>query len=143
MSGGSEREQIGQRIRSLRKARDFSIQRLAEAAGISAGYLSDVERGFSAPSGEKLVRIAAELGVTTDYLLTGQTEQAKNGDQAAVSFPAALAAVAEKFNLSYVDAKRLLDGKLSLVARRATSAVDDDWTVEKWIDFYKKVKHLL
>ncbi len=132
-----ERAEIGRRIRVLRKSRDLSIQRLAEATGISPGYLSDVERGSSSPSAEKLARIAAELGVTTDYLLTGATLASPS-----VQVPPGLAAAAEQLDLTYTQTVRLLAGKQSLVARRASQG-EDDWTKADWIDFYRKVKPYL
>src|SRR6266849_6019066 len=128
-----ERGQIGRRIRTLRKTQDLSIQRLAEAAGISPGYLSEVERGQSALSGEKLARIAAALEVTTDYLLTGKTQVATS-----VQVPPGLAAAAEQLDLTYAQTVRLLAGRQSLIARR--SARDDEWTKEAWLNFYNKVK---
>lgn len=132
-----EREEIGRRIRTLRKSRELSIQRLSELTGISAGYLSEVERGASAPSGEKLARLAGELGSTIDYLLTGHQSHA------AVHVPGGLAAAAEKLNLTYAQTVRLLGGKLSLVARRSARELDDEWSEADWIDFYNKVKPYL
>lgn len=132
-----ERVEVGRRIRVLRKSRDLSIQALAEGAGISAGYLSDVERGSSSPSAEKLARIASELGVTTDYLLTGATSTTPS-----VDVPPGLAAAAEQLDLSYTQTMRLLAGKRSLVARRAAER-DDTWSKVDWIDFYNKVKPYL
>jgi len=134
----TERGEIGRRIRVLRKSRDLSIQRLAELAGISPGYLSEVERGSSAPSGEKLARIASELGVSTDYLLTGVTSTT-----APVQVPAGLAAAAEQLNLTYAQTIRLLAGKRSLVARRSSGEQEDDWAKADWIEFYKKVSPYL
>lgn len=136
MEERSERQAIGHRIRSLRRGLEMSLQQLADRAGISPGYLSEVERGSSAPSGEKLGRIANELGTTTDYLLTGRK------DQPAVQIPAALAAAAEQLDLTYAQTIRLLTGKLSLVARRS-SAGEDEWTEAEWMSFYNKVKPYL
>jgi transcriptional regulator with XRE-family HTH domain len=132
-----DRAEVGRRIRVLRKSRDLPIQRLADLAGISPGYLSDVERGSSAPSAEKLARIAAELGVSTDYLLTGATTSS-----APVQVPLGLAAAADQLNLTYTQTMRLLAGKRSLVARRS-SREDDDWSKADWVDFYNKVRPYL
>lgn len=132
-----DRAEVGRRIRVLRKARDLPIQQLADLAGISPGYLSDVERGSSAPSAEKLARIAAELGVSTDYLLTGATTSS-----APVQVPQGLAAAADQLNLTYTQTMRLLAGKQSLVARRS-SREGDDWSKADWVDFYNKVRPYL
>ena len=37
--------QLGARIRQLRKEKQMSLQRLAQASGLSRGHLSDIERG--------------------------------------------------------------------------------------------------
>lgn len=128
------REEIGRRIRTLRKTADLSIQGLAATVGISPGYLSEVERGQSALSGEKLARIAAALEVSTDYLLTGKTAVATT-----VQVPPGLAAAAEQLNLTYAQTVRLLAGRQSLVARRSARE-DEVWTKEAWLTFYNKVK---
>lgn len=137
MDSNPDRAEIGNRIRALRKSKDLSIQGLAEACAISPGYLSEIERGGSAPSGEKLVKIASELGVSIDYLLTGATAA-----QASVQIPAGLAAAAEHLNLTYAQTVRLLAGKHSLVARRSPT-LEDEWTKTDWINFYNKVKPYL
>jgi transcriptional regulator with XRE-family HTH domain len=64
------RSPIGVRIKELREARGWSLNKLALKAGCSQGYLSDVENGkISSPSGQMLVKLAAALGASTDYLL--------------------------------------------------------------------------
>lgn len=60
---------VGQRVRSIRLKRGFTQEMLAEAAELSAPYVSHIERGAKKASLESLVRIAAALGVTVDHLL--------------------------------------------------------------------------
>jgi transcriptional regulator with XRE-family HTH domain len=61
---------VGERIRKRRKTRGWTLTRLAEAAGTSQGYLSDVENlKVSAPASAILARIAEALDTSTDYLL--------------------------------------------------------------------------
>jgi transcriptional regulator with XRE-family HTH domain len=134
-----ERGEIGRRIKALRRAKDFSIQKLADAVVMSPGYLSEVERGQSAVSGEKLARLAVELGVSADYLLTGRGEQPGGSG---VQIPQGLSEAAEVLDLTYAQTVRLLAGKDSLVAKRSTR-VEDEWTKEQWLDFYRKVKPYL
>jgi len=131
-----EREETALRIRTLRRARSISIQKLAASVGMSAGYLSEVERGHSAASGEKLARIAGELGVNADYLLTGRSEGQADP---AIQIPHGLSQAAETLDLSYAQTVRLLAGRSSLVARRS-SQNEQDWTKEDWIQFFEKVK---
>jgi transcriptional regulator with XRE-family HTH domain len=131
----SEREEIANRIRTLRRARELSIEKLAALADISAGYLSEVERGLSELSGMKLARIAENLGTTVNFLLTGREDPALN---TTVTIPAGLSEAAKTLDLSYSQTLRLLKGKESLVARRSNQA-QEEWTAEKWIEFYRKV----
>jgi transcriptional regulator with XRE-family HTH domain len=135
----TDREVIANRIRTLRKARDLQIHRLAKLSGISAGYLSEVERGHSAISGEKLARLAEQLGVSADYLLSGRDEQTSGG---VLQIPPGLSEAAEFLNLTYAQTIRLLAGKESLVARRSNK-IEREWEKDEWIDFYRKVKPYL
>lgn len=134
-----EREEIASRIRSLRRARGLPIHKLAEAAVMSAGYLSEVERGHSAISGEKLARLAEVMGVSADYLLTGRDEQIAGS---AVQIPPGLSEAAKTLDLSYAQTLRLLAGKKSLVARRSNKN-EGEWTKDDWMDFFRKVKPYL
>ena len=59
--------QIGQDIRGLRKARDMTLAALAEAAGLSVGYLSLLERDLATPSIKALHAISRALGVTMSW----------------------------------------------------------------------------
>jgi transcriptional regulator with XRE-family HTH domain len=135
-----EREEIAKRIRSLRKSRGVSLHYLAERTGISAGYLSEVERGLSEISGMKLARVAEHLSVSTDYLLSGREETSR--DAATIQIPRGLSEAAEVLDLTYARTLRLLAGKESLVARRSGST-DREWTKEDWIEFYNKVEPYL
>jgi transcriptional regulator with XRE-family HTH domain len=134
-----EREDIANRIRTLRRARELSIEKLAALAEISAGYLSEVERGHSEISGAKLARIAEHLGTNVDYLLTGREDHVAN---AAVTIPPGLSEAAKTLNLTYAQTVQLLLGKEQLVARRSAHAAQQ-WSADKWIDFYNKVRDFL
>lgn len=63
------KQQLGQRIRTLRKERGMRLKQVALAAGISVGFLGDIESGRTKPSITTLQKIARILGVSTDYLL--------------------------------------------------------------------------
>lgn len=60
---------VGRRIRTLRKARRWTIEHLAELAAIDASYLSNVERGVQNPSLGIVARIASALEVTVAMLV--------------------------------------------------------------------------
>lgn len=67
---------VGNEIRQLRKARDTTISELAEAAGVSQGYLSQVERGISSPSIKALHSISQALGVTIGWFFPPASDDA-------------------------------------------------------------------
>ncbi len=58
---------LGARIRELRKARDLTLGDIAEASGLSLGYISQVERNLANPSIKALHDIARVLGVNISW----------------------------------------------------------------------------
>ena len=60
---------IGQRIRTLRKAKDISQEQLAEMISISTTHMSHIETGNTKLSLPVFVSIAEALDVQTDSLL--------------------------------------------------------------------------
>ncbi|MCD1645286.1 XRE family transcriptional regulator [Aurantimonas coralicida] len=54
---------MANRVRELRKKRDFTLEHLAEIIGISPGYLSRIEKGDRGLSIENVVKAARALGV--------------------------------------------------------------------------------
>lgn len=61
--------EIGQRIRKMRKAYNFSQEQLASKIGISTTHMSHIETGNTKLSLPVLVKIAQTLSVQTDELL--------------------------------------------------------------------------
>ncbi|MDP9165322.1 MAG: helix-turn-helix domain-containing protein [Actinomycetota bacterium] len=61
-------QDIGSFIRSQREAAQVSVRQLAEKAGVSNPYLSQIERGLRKPSAEVLNQIAKALRVSADVL---------------------------------------------------------------------------
>ena len=58
---------VGQEIKDLRKASNFTLSMLSEATGLSRGYLSQIERGLSSPSIKALHSISRALGVNISW----------------------------------------------------------------------------
>jgi len=58
---------LGSAIRELRKARDLTLKDVADEAGLSVGYLSQVERDLATPSIKALHEIARVLGVNIGW----------------------------------------------------------------------------
>lgn len=63
---------LGARIAALRRAAGLNQAELAGRLQVSPSTVGMYEQGRREPSGEILLAIARELGVTTDYLLSGQ-----------------------------------------------------------------------
>ena len=66
---GSLREAIGHVLRDLRTRDHKTLREVSEKAGVSLGYLSEVERGQKEASSELLSSIAESLGVSTAQML--------------------------------------------------------------------------
>ncbi|QDY70627.1 helix-turn-helix domain-containing protein [Qingshengfaniella alkalisoli] len=60
---------IGPLIRKRRKQLGLTLQTLCDSAGLSVGYLSQVERNNATPSLGTLAQIAQGLGVGLDYFV--------------------------------------------------------------------------
>lgn len=61
---------IGERIKSLREKKGYSITKLADLAGVSKSYLSYIERNMqNNPSLQVLAKIAYHLDTNMEYLL--------------------------------------------------------------------------
>lgn len=59
---------IGSFIRSQREAAQVSMRQLADKAGVSNPYLSQIERGLRKPSADVLSQIAKALRVSAEVL---------------------------------------------------------------------------
>lgn len=108
----------GDRIRELRDTVGLTQHELAEKAGISKGFLSDVENNNRNISSEYLLRIANALGASIDFLLRGERKESSQAEP--VVIPPELSQVAEELKLSYPQTLELLEAHRSIVARRST-----------------------
>nr|WP_285597941.1 XRE family transcriptional regulator [Kineosporia sp. NBRC 101731] len=63
---------MGRRIRQVRRTRGLTLIQLADAAGLTHGFLSKLERGLASPSMASLDRITVALGTSQVELLAGQ-----------------------------------------------------------------------
>lgn len=98
---------IGARLKHVRSARGITQEDFASRLGVAYQQIWRWESGKNDPSGEMIVRMARELGVTADYLL-GLTD-----DEAGVFTEEALSAkerqlIAEIRNGKFRDALQTL-----------------------------------
>lgn len=63
---------LGQRIRKRRRVLKITQQQLAEAVGVTPQHISAIEEDKNSPSLALLPKLAEELGVSIDYLVTGK-----------------------------------------------------------------------
>ena len=71
---------LGATVRRIRLGRSMTLVRLADAAGLSHSFLSQLERGLARPSMASLDRIAVALGTSSVELLAGQGARSPKGD---------------------------------------------------------------
>lgn len=77
--------EIGQRIAALRKERHITQEKFAEILNISVKHCSEVERGLSSLSLEKLIFVADYFDCSMDYLIHGTVS-----DDLSLSFPSTM-----------------------------------------------------
>lgn len=65
-----EVENIGQRIKEIRKSKSITIQKLSQFTDLSVGYLSNLERNQASPTLNNLQRICVALGISIRDLLS-------------------------------------------------------------------------
>jgi transcriptional regulator with XRE-family HTH domain len=59
---------LGEYLREQRRSAQLSLRQLAEAAGVSNPYLSQIERGLRKPSAEILQQLARALRISAETL---------------------------------------------------------------------------
>ncbi|GAB2595612.1 transcriptional regulator [Paractinoplanes abujensis] len=97
-------EDIGGFIRDLRQTAKISLRQLADKAGVSNPYLSQIERGLRKPSAEVLQQIASALRVSTPamYLRAGLLDsEGQQGVLAAIAADPELT-IAQKQSLTQI-----------------------------------------
>lgn len=69
---------LGEKLRKLRKEKGLTLEKLAELTDSSKSYIWELEnKNMPRPSAEKIGKIAAVLGVTSEFLID-ETEDSPN-----------------------------------------------------------------
>ena len=78
---------LGEYIREQRRSAQISLRQLAETAGVSNPYLSQIERGLRKPSAEILQQIAKGLRISAEtlYVRAGILEERAGGVEVVTS----------------------------------------------------------
>ena len=74
---------LGEKLQTLRRSRGLSQEQLAEILEVSRQAVSKWENGDSAPDLDRLRAICTYFGVTTDYLIWEEPEDAPRGTEEA------------------------------------------------------------
>ena len=70
--------QLGDKLKKLRKDKGFTLESLAKAAEVSKSYLWELEnREVKSPSAQRLTSIADQLGVSLNYFLEDDAREPK------------------------------------------------------------------
>ncbi|ROU03980.1 helix-turn-helix domain-containing protein [Histidinibacterium lentulum] len=70
---------LGQRVRALRKERDWTLEQAAREAGLARSTLSKIENGQMSPTYEALKKLALGLGITVPQLFTPPSDTSAAG----------------------------------------------------------------
>ncbi|WP_370363827.1 helix-turn-helix domain-containing protein [Catenulispora sp. GP43] len=125
---------LGEYIREQRRNAQYSVRQLAQAAGVSNPYLSQIERGLRKPSAEILQQLAKALRISAEtlYVRAGLLDGGADVDEdAATDGHGVRAAVAEDPWLNARQKRALLDiyeafRIESAAAEQAVPAPQDD-----------------
>ena len=132
---------LGRRIADLRERRGLTQRRLADAAGLSQTFLSEIENDRRNVGAAILLRIANVLDASLDYLLRGEEE--RTAMRRPVVVPAELSAAAEEQAWTYAQTVALLQARQVVMARRGGAADDArpprQWSKEQWIHFHERL----
>lgn len=106
----SKHTDLGEFIRQQRERANLSLRRLADSAGISNPYLSQIERGIRRPSAEILKRLsrALEISANTLYARAGLIDEE-------IQSPTVVEAVDADERLTQSQKKVLLDMYRALI----------------------------
>ena len=69
---------FGNRVRAERERQSLTRSALAEMANTEQGYIVQIERGTRSPSLKTFTNLLTALGISSDYLIFGSTEESQS-----------------------------------------------------------------
>lgn len=68
------RDVVGRQLRERRRSRGYTLKHVAQRAGVSPQYLSEIERGRKEPSSEMIAAVAGALDTSLVDLTLGAAD---------------------------------------------------------------------
>ena len=130
---------VGERIRKRRTELGWTQDVLAQKAGVSKSFLSDLENSKRNVGADTLLEIARALSLSLDYLMEGKEVEPERTE---VQIPASLAAFAARAGISFRQAMTLLEMQQQIIAHRSSTKKGNLDKVD-WQKFYEAVKDFL
>jgi transcriptional regulator with XRE-family HTH domain len=128
---GKTVETLGDYLKEQRVAARLSLRQLAEQAGVSNPYLSQIERGLRRPSAEVLQQIAKALRISAEQLyIRAGIISPEEGVGGATALTVELAVLSDP-GLTERQKQSLLDVYSSFLALNAAQRPADDEGIEK------------
>lgn len=69
------------KLKTLRQSKNYSQQMLADKLSVTKSLISSYEQDLRLPSLDMLIKLSAEFGVSTDYLLSLDRQKTINVEQ--------------------------------------------------------------
>ncbi len=66
---------LGNKIKAIRKSKDYTLKQLSDKTGLSLGFLSNIERDLNSPSISNLQQICYALEVNLMEILSDETQE--------------------------------------------------------------------
>ena len=79
-------KELGKVLLFLRKRQNMTQKSIADKLKIDRSSYSNYERGVTEPDSKSLKKLADMLGVSVDYLLTGESDERKVADTKSAEF---------------------------------------------------------
>ncbi len=130
---------IGERIKRRRVELGWTQDTLAQKAGLSKSFLSDIENNKRKVGADKLLDVGRVLGLSLDYLMKGEATPPEREE---IPVPASLASFAGEEGLTFRQTLTLLEMRQQIVAHRSTTKKEDLEEFD-WRKFYEAVKEFL
>lgn len=128
---------VGERIREVREEQGLTQDQLAQGAGVSNGFLSDVENNKRNIGSKYLLQVADVLGASVEYLLRGEARLPVAREP--IVIPPELDQAAEELGLSYAETATLVQAQQSVVARRSQQGVRE-LSVDGWKKLHSAIQ---